>query len=108
MVDVRIHSKKSLKDNLHDIEKILGKRDPKVTRENPFIVELVFHPSHQKLKSSRRCQYFEIALEERKFIQKLVLRKIVQISIFYCRVELIRECGHSYYLLFMQCTRTRK
>lgn len=49
MVDVSVHSEKSLEDYLNYTDKVLGERHSKLAWENLLIVKLVLDPSHQKI-----------------------------------------------------------
>ena len=49
MVDVGIHAEKSLKDDLNYCHEVFGERNSKLTRKYLLIIQLVFHPCHQKV-----------------------------------------------------------
>ena len=49
VVDVSIHAEESLENDLDDVHKVLGERNPEGTGENLLVVKLVFDPGHQEV-----------------------------------------------------------
>ena len=57
MIDMCIHSKKPLEDDLYNIHEILGKWYSQSTWENFFVIKLVFNPCHQKIDVFSRTDF---------------------------------------------------
>ena len=49
MINMSIDSEQTFEYNLNDIDKVLGERNSKLARENLFVIQLIFYPSHQKV-----------------------------------------------------------